>query len=419
MTDFHAMRLDLLRQIKHWIMAAERLAYLDTLAAPHSWSSLEGYLNVSLKDALHKSVEQLLSNAKRVERQLADARFLQDLQYVEKGLEQVRNQYFTTELVIEFYTDAVNSRTNPEIGSMLQACDILALRSMQALLNPLGKFTPPVLTYLNEGLGANILKAGLRLWDRKTYSPAAAIKITRHNLFLPTALIHETGHQAAHLTGWNQELANALLIGLRKTSLEVATTWSNWASEIAADTFAFAHTGYAAVASLQNVASGGKNWVFQYVDGDPHPIGYIRVLLGTAMCQHFYGDGPWNALAEIWKKRYPLSFADRDVARFLTQSEPLLPEIVKICLLQPMSGFDNQALVRYIHPKHVSPTALMALEKQGGAALFNSSHWVHSESIRLLALCGYKMAVYPERTKEIQQQQLQWMTRLGRSLQAA
>ena len=31
--------------------------------------------------------------------------------------------------------------------------------------------------------------------------PAAAIKITRHNLLRPTSLIHETFHQVAHLTG--------------------------------------------------------------------------------------------------------------------------------------------------------------------------------------------------------------------------
>ncbi len=58
------------------------------------------------------------------------------------------------------------------------------------LLDQLGKPTPVVLTYLKGGVGAAILKAGLRLWDRTSISPVAAIKITRHNLYRPTALIH-------------------------------------------------------------------------------------------------------------------------------------------------------------------------------------------------------------------------------------
>ena len=39
------------------------------------------------------------------------------------------------------------------------------------------------------------LRAGIPLWDRAHPSPAAAIKLTRHNLSFPTALLHETGHQ--------------------------------------------------------------------------------------------------------------------------------------------------------------------------------------------------------------------------------
>ena len=44
---------------------------------------------------------------------------------------------------------------------------------------------PPALVYLDKGLGAAILRAGVRLWDRANPSPAAAIKLTRHNLSLP------------------------------------------------------------------------------------------------------------------------------------------------------------------------------------------------------------------------------------------
>src|SRR5204863_1574422 len=91
-------------------------------------------------------------------------------------------------------------------------------RSMAQLLDQLGhvgKTAPVALTYLDKGLGASILKAGLRLWDGGDACPVAVIKVTRHNLLRPTALIHEAGHQVAHICNWNAELATALARGLQ------------------------------------------------------------------------------------------------------------------------------------------------------------------------------------------------------------
>ena len=41
-------------------------------------------------------------------------------------------------------------------------------------------------------------------------SPVAAIKITQHNLYRPTAIVHETGHQVAHILKWTEELEQAV-----------------------------------------------------------------------------------------------------------------------------------------------------------------------------------------------------------------
>ena len=48
--------------------------------------------------------------------------------------------------------------------------------------------------------------------------------------------------------------------------------FSGWSSEIAADAFAFAHTGFASVAALHGVVSGTPRAVFSYHQHDPHPI---------------------------------------------------------------------------------------------------------------------------------------------------
>ena len=66
-------------------------------------------------------------------------------------------------------------------------------------------------------------------------------------------------------------------------SFAAAWTWSAWASEIAADAFAFVHTGFASVAALHDVLSGERGFVFQHTPGDPHPICYLRVLLGIGV----------------------------------------------------------------------------------------------------------------------------------------
>ena len=156
---------------------------------------------------------------------------------------------------------------------------------MAQILDQIGKPTPVVLTYIDKGLGASILKAGLRLWDAGAASPVAAVKITRHNLLRPTAVIHEAGHQVAHIAGWNQELSAALSQGLAGSSGELGRRLVGWASEIAADAVAFVHTGFASVAALHDVLAGETSSVFRHTPGDPHPICYLRVLLGVEMCR--------------------------------------------------------------------------------------------------------------------------------------
>ena len=213
----------------------------------------------------------------------------------------------------------------PTLAGLLRACDTLAHRSMAQILDQLGKPTPITLTYLDKGLGASILKAGLRLWDGTGVNPVAAIKITRHNLHRPTALIHEAGHQVAHIVGWNEEFAAALAKGLADAPSGVADVWASWASEISADAFAFVHTGYASVAALHDVLAGEEAMMFRHLHGDPHPVSYIRLLLGVEMCRQFYGAGPWDELAQAWTHQYPLQRARGATQSLLRESLPLLP----------------------------------------------------------------------------------------------
>jgi hypothetical protein len=273
---------------------------------------------------------------------------------------------------------------------------------------------------VDKGLGASILKAGLRLWDGGDVCPVAAIKIVRHNLLRPTSLIHEAGHQVAHIAEWNQELATTLSYGISGKSSELASVWASWSSEIAADAFAFVHTGFASVAALHDVLAGDLPAVFRYTLGDPHPISFIRVLLGVEMCRYFYGPGrPWDDLELAWTTLHPLHGADADTRSLLEDSQPILKDVVRLTLDTSMRAFKGRPLRALIQPERVSPEALAELSDRIGPALFTSAHWIWTEPLRVLALTGLQAASRPENLTDILKLQEESMLRLGGALQAA
>jgi hypothetical protein len=268
-----------------------------------------------------------------------------------------------------------------------------------------------VLTYLDKGLGASILKAGLPLWDDRTSSPVAAIKMVRHNLYRPTSLLHEAGHQVSHVLGWAPELAQALERGLGDAAL--GGLWAGWASEIAADAFAFAHTGYASIAALHDVIAGDAASVLRVDMLDPHPAGYVRVLLGCVMCKRFFGKGPWDDLASAWRYAYRTRDAAGAAGAMLERSLPALDAVAEIALERPYAAFGGKGLADLVDPARVRPDALRELERAGGRALYASSDWVPKECLRLLALSGWQMATEPERAPEAMARQKAWLRALG------
>ncbi len=412
-------RLQLQRQVAHWTTAIERMGGLESWASVEAWNGLERYLGVALRKNFADAIERLKQQSGRLKTTMNFAETSEQLEQVRQKLLNLRLEFVRGETMLDFFGDAINTRTSANMAGLLNACDVLAGRSMRQILDPFGKKTPPVLTYVDNGLGASILKAGLRLWDGTTINPVSAIKIVRHNLLRPTSLIHEAGHQVAHQLEWNDELASALSAGLRSASLELADLWSSWASEISADAFAFAHTGYGSVAALHDVLAGEEELVFQLRPGDPHPMSFIRVLLGTEMCKQSYGPGSWDDLAASWALTHPLERAPSDSRTVVVQSVPLLPRIVEICLRFPMRAFGGATLASYIDPERVSPKSLAQLEAQAGAALFTSSHWTRKECLRITALTGLRCAINPSESAQIWKQQENFMLLLGSASQPA
>ena len=407
-----SLRRQVLRQLSHWEGAAERLDDFEATATPAAWAKLESYVGVTLRGELKEARDQLKREAAAVRAGFAAARGRPELDRVANQVARLRDRYLQTELLVDFYVDAVRSRGNPEVGAQLRACDVMAERAIVTALEPLRLTTPPILTYFKPGVGASILRIGTRLWDG-SLSRIAAIKITWHNRFRTTALVHECGHQVAGLTGWNEAFARALRTGLTGAPAGIAEQVAGWASEIAADTFAFAHTGYAAVAALSDVVSGRGAQVFRFIPEDVHPIAYLRVFLGVEMCRRFYGIGPWDELANAWRDLHPLRDAPPLAGELVKAISPLLPRVVDLALLTPLPCFNGRRLADLVDPQRVASGALRLMERNAGAAAFNSSHWIWTECLRLTALSGLRYAIEPESARAIIQQQEDWMIKLG------
>jgi hypothetical protein len=417
--ELAAVRIQVARQVAHWRGAVVALDDLENFASRDAWNRLEQYLGQSLRTNLRDAVTRLRRAGDVLDAELRAAETADELELVRRHVVRFRRRFLRVETGLEFYGGAVNDRSSPKLGALLAACDILAGRALESILTPLGKPIPPVLTYVDKGLGASVLRAGLRLWDGRTLSVAAAIKLTRHNLNgRPTALLHEAGHQIAFMLDWNDELARVLRRRLRDDP-ELAEAWAGWSSEIAGDCVAFVHAGYAAVAALHDVIAGESVSVYLRRPLDPHPIAHLRVLLGTSMATRFYGEGPWTALARAWLVAHPVGRAPADVRSLIERSIPRLPEIVEACLLEPMTAFGGRPLTALVDPAKVRPDALAELARDAGASLATSSHWLWSESLRMLALSGYRAATEPERAPEIAAEFETWMLRLSRSVRMA
>ena len=377
-------RATLKAELQHWTAAARALADLDTLASPAAWAQLESYLGRSIRASLTSTVTRLSLQADRVSHELAAATDGAQLAGARRSLLALRQRYVRVETVVDFFADAVATRSNSRLGGALRGLDALAVDSMERVLRPLGIDVPPVLTYLDKGLGASILRSGARLWDA-SLSPVAAIKITHHNLWQPTSLLHEAGHQVAHLTGWTAELAAAMYGLLRPEAPLAAAKWRDWASEVAADVYAFVLLGYAPLPALATVVDGSTAAVFRMPPADPHPFGWIRVQFNAALCRSWFGPGPWDRMARVWVRRHPPDGGDPGAAAVARQSIPYLGALVDVCTRAPMRAFAGRPLSALADPRRVSPAALAALARQAGPALYTSSYLQRLEPLRILA----------------------------------
>lgn len=409
---------DLERQIAHWLAAARTFRDAEEFASSEAWQSVEREIGAPLRRQLNAIVEELIALGEAAARLIGQARReAGSIQDAQSAVQKFRRRYIQVDTTLDFIGDAVNSRTSPLLRAALSNLDRLAVASMAPVLERAGKPVPRVLVYQDKGTGASILRAGVRLWVPGAVMPVAAIKIVRHNLYRPTSLFHETGHQVAHLTDWVSSVRSALATALSGDS-ELQRMWSAWASEIAADVYAFLHTGFASVAALYDVV-GDANTILRWPVGDPHPVGWLRTALGCEFSARCFGaEGPWVTLMRAMNAHHPVNRADETLRPLLVRSMEAIRSIAEACLIAPVPALGGKPMTSVLDPGRVSPAALAELERSAGAGLWTSPHWRRAEGIRIVALAGLREAEQPATATEWINRARTWLTAEPRAVSA-
>jgi len=207
----------------------------------------------------------------------------------------------------DLFNDVITQRSENEIGVWLSGLDVVsadALKLRQPVFDP-----PPVICYLDRGVGAAIRRARTRLPGGGD-NPAAIIKVPRERMVgsgIASSLIHEVGHQAAALLG----LVESLRPEMRRKraaggrDAEAWRYWDRWISEIVADFWSVARVGVGSTMGLMGVVSLPRVFVFRITLDDPHPSPWIRVKVSAAIGRALYPQPAWEQLSRLWESYYP------------------------------------------------------------------------------------------------------------------
>jgi len=232
----------------------------------------------------------------------------------------------------DLFADVITQRSENENGVWLGGLDAVA---SDALNLPGRPYTaPPVVCYLDRGPGAAIRRARTRLPGGGA-NPVAIIRVPRERMVgsgVASSLVHEVGHQGAALL----DLVNTLrpLLQERQRALPHERSawqlWERWISEIVADVWAIGRVGFVATLGLIAVVSLPRVFVFRLNADDPHPIPWLRVLLGCAIGEALYPHSQWQRLARTWESCYPAEAEDAPARELLALLRRTMPDFVRL-----------------------------------------------------------------------------------------
>jgi hypothetical protein len=273
--------------------------------------------------------------------------------------------WFNTALAqLDLFADAISQRSEQETGVWLSGLDVAA---QDALTLPAGHFdAPPVVCYLNRGLGGAIRRARTRL-PGGGENPVAIIRIPRERMIgygISSSLVHEVGHQAAALLGLVESLRIALQHRQHMAVVQERPAWrlwERWISEIVADFWAVARIGISSTLGLIGIVSLPRPFVFRVNTDDPHPFPWIRVQLSCAIGNALYPHPQWARLAGFWESLYPAQGLEGHRARIVACLQATMPSFVSALVAHRPPSLQGRALGPTLTMSDRAPARLDAL----------------------------------------------------------
>ena len=260
------------------------------------------------------------------------------------------------------FADVLTQRSEHDHGVWLAGLDAVAADALALR----GGFyeAPPVICYLDRGVGAAIRRARTRL-PGGGENPVAIIRVPRERMIgsgIASSLVHEVGHQGSELLGLVKSL-RPVLQGLQKGGGKAQIAWrlwERWISEILADFWSVAKIGIASTLGLIGVVSLPRAFVFRVNMDDPHPVPWIRVRLSCAMGRLLYPHPQWESLARLWESFYPTTGLDEERRRLLATLEASLPGFVTLLINHRPKALRGESLIEAMSVEERQPARLAA-----------------------------------------------------------
>jgi hypothetical protein len=262
----------------------------------------------------------------------------------------------------DLFSDVLTQRSEHENGVWLAGLDVVAA---DALTLPGYYEAPPVICYLDRGVGAAIRRARTRL-PGGGESPAAIIRVPRERMVgsgIASSLVHEVGHQAAALLDLVKSLGQ-ILRPLQRSAGESQVAWrlwERWISEIVADFWSVAKVGVASTMGLMGVVSLPRPFVFRLSLDDPHPVPWMRVKLSCAMGKALYPHPQWDRLARLWEAFYPLEGLRASKREVFARLEATIPAFVALLTNHRPASLRGKSLAEVMKVEERQPERLAAL----------------------------------------------------------
>jgi hypothetical protein len=292
---------------------------------PETETAIERFLIVG-RWQLHKLVERFLHWLRSPEAARSDAETAQ------RNFISLRLRFTGVLTHFDLFENVVTQRSENETGVWLSGLDVVSADALH--LSGHYYQAPPIVCYLDRGMGAAIRRSRTRLPGGGD-NPVAIVKIPRERMVgsgIASSLVHEVGHQAAALLALVESVRPVLRgMAQRRPHERLAwELWERWISEIVADLWSAGRVGIASTLGLMSVVSLPRVFVFRVNTADPHPTPWIRVKLSAAMGQAFYPQPGWQRLVELWESYYPRAGAAPQQREVLESLERTIPELVEL-----------------------------------------------------------------------------------------